>query len=175
MVPGGSLYPFYPILRTVNLKFGLLEFRVTGSPAVPNFYNLYAPIPVVVKNADGVIFPHKVNLARSSTYEFAVIGQITNLQGGKINIFFQNKHASRTNVVDFTFFVIGKEKRGLSPPLSQTIPAGRFDLYCLEIRDCLRRCAVNQVRNTGVIRSEAKGQCVPSAEAYFRSLFANSE
>ena len=90
----GVLRLFYPIFGGVNLEFRLLEFRVTGAPAVPNFQNLDAPVPVVVEDFHRAIASHKVNLSRGAPHKLAVICECLYVEVGEINVFFEDLHAA---------------------------------------------------------------------------------
>lgn len=69
---------------------------------MPDLEDFDSAIPVVVKDANGTVLAHEVDLASCSADELAVVGQVANVQGGKVHVFFQNGHAVMTSVCYFT-------------------------------------------------------------------------
>lgn len=75
---------------------------------MPDFQDFDATVPVIVKDSDRVALTDKVNLSGFLVDKLTVICEISGVDYGEVDVFFQNQHAVCVNVLTFTCFTFGK-------------------------------------------------------------------
>jgi len=57
---------------------------------MPDFQDLDATVPIVIEDTNRAVFAYEINVAIGTADKLAVVGQVSNFDVGKIDVFFQN-------------------------------------------------------------------------------------